>query len=511
MGLWIGVAAAIVFAALLIGYFVTRGNTRRQQSLKTEPVKAATIERSIAVLPFVNMSSDKEQEYFSDGISEELLNLLTKIPELKVAARTSSFSFKGKEIEIPEIAQRLSVAHILEGSVRKSGEQVRITAQLIRASDGFHMWSRTYDRKLDDIFAIQDEIAADVVKELMVTLLGEAPKTRTTDPKAYALYLQAVQISRQFTPEALAMCDSLIQQALVIDPQYAPAWGALSTNFNNKAIAFLIPAREGFGRSREAAQKALAIDPEYAYAHASLGFTAILENDLASAAKHFERALALDPSDPRVLSNAAVLLRSLGREEESLVINEFVFRRDPLNVTTLFNMGSNQRFLGRLDESISTYRNMLSLIPGSGGVHAQISLLLLQKGEAAAALAEINQENVEAYKMVVLPMAYHALGRKADSDAAIAALIAKYEKETPFYIATIYAFRGETDKAFEWLDKAVQYGDTSLSEIISEPLFQRIRSDSRWLPFLRKNGKAPDQLAKIPFKVTLPKDETASK
>ena len=180
------------------------------------------------------MSQAKEQEYFSDGISEELLNLLAKVPQLQVAARTSSFSFKGKPIEIPEIARQLHVANVLEGSVRKAGDQVRITAQLIHAADGFHLWSETYDRKLDDIFKIQDEIAGEVVKQLKVTLLGGKPTVRTTDPKAYALYLQAKQLGRQLTAEAFEKSDALYRQVLEIDPRYAPAWHGLAVNLANK-------------------------------------------------------------------------------------------------------------------------------------------------------------------------------------------------------------------------------------------------------------------------------------
>src|SRR6185369_16453101 len=206
---------------------------------------AAISENSIAVLPFVNMSEDKANEYFSDGISEELLNLLAKIPQLKVAARTSSFSFKGKGVEIPEIARQLRVANVLEGSVRRSGDQLRITAQLIRAAEGFHLWSETYDRKMDDIFKIQDEIAGKVVKELKVKLLGAPPKVRTTDPQAYALYLQARELGRHGSVEAFEKSDSLLRQVLEIDPLYAPAWHKLSVNFTNKAGMGLMSAEEG--------------------------------------------------------------------------------------------------------------------------------------------------------------------------------------------------------------------------------------------------------------------------
>src|ERR1700756_1833979 len=238
---WAEVGAGLLLLALIIGgvfYFARR------------PAIVAD-NNSIAVLPFVNMSDDKEQGYFSDGISEELLNLLAKIPQLKVAARTSSFSFKGKQIEIPEIARQLHVANVLEGSVRKSGDRLRITAQLIHAAEGYHLWSETYDRKLDDIFKIQDEIAGEVVKQLKVTLLGAAPTVRPTDPKAYTLYLQAVQLKRQFTPEAFRQSDALLNQVLQIDPRYAPAWSQLAKNSVNEGFEGLLPSSEGLARGRE--------------------------------------------------------------------------------------------------------------------------------------------------------------------------------------------------------------------------------------------------------------------
>ena len=188
------------------------------------------------------------------------------------------------------------------------------------------------------------------------------------------------------------------------------------------------------------------------------------DNDLAGAAQHFKRALALDPTDLDVLRNSATLLASLGRLDEALALEEAVVRRDPVNVTALFNLGYYQRMAGRLDAAIASFRTVLSLAPGRGGAHCQLGSALLLKGDAQGALAEIEQETSEVWKMIGLPMAYHALGRKADSDAALAALIAKYEKDAPYNIAYVYAFRGEADKAFEWLDKAVEYGDAGLLE-----------------------------------------------
>jgi len=488
---------AIAVVLLLTDRFVLRHGVN-------ETTAVSIAEKSIAVLPFVNMSSDKEQEFFSDGISEELLNVLSKVPQLQVAARTSSFSFKGKQIEIPEIARNLRVANVLEGSVRKSGDQLRITVQLIRAAEGYHLWSETYDRKLDDIFKIQDEIAGEVVKQLKVKLLGAAPTVRQTDPKAYTLYLQAAQLGRQFTPEAFTQSDALYREVLEIDPRYAPAWRELARNFTNEADAGLLPNSEGYARAREAAEKALTIDPSYASAHSGLGWVAMANNDLVEAAKHFERALALDPHDLSVLGNSAAFLQTSGRLQEALALQQALVRRDPVNVTALYNLAYTQRITGHFNAAIATYGTVLSLSPAYGTAHYQICVAMLLKNEAPAALAEIVQEKNEPSRLIGMPMVYRALGRQADSDSALAALVAKFEKDWSYNIAYVYAFRGDSNNAFEWLDKAVQHQDPGLSEIVGENLFDNIRSDPRWLPFLRKIGRAPEQLAKIQFKVTLP-------
>ena len=499
--------------ALALGYFAVDKFVlapQREQAAteaaraegRTESLVKSYGEKSIAVLPFVDMSPNKDQEYFSDGISEELLNLLAKISELRVISRSSAFSFKGKDIDIPEIAKRLHVTHILEGSVRKSGNKVRITAQLIDARSDTHLWSETYDRDLDDIFAVQDEIAAAAVAQLKITLLGEAPKARATDPEAYALYLQARQLGRQSTAEAFKESDALYRRVLAIDPRYAPAWSGLAGNFTDESAFGVLSSEDSYARAREALKKALAIDPDYAPAHANLGWIAMAgENDLAGAAQHLERAMALDPVDSGVLGNAAGLLLSLGRMDEALALEEAVVRRDPVNVAALFNLGVVQLSAGRVDAAIASYRTVLSLSPGNGGAHYALGVALLLRGDAAGALAEMEQETSEIWRMLGLPMAYHALGRKADSDAALAALIAKYGKDAPSNIAYVYAFRDEADQAFAWLDKA---HDTGLAQIAAESLFANIHGDPRWLPFLRKLGMAPEQLAAIKFDVKLP-------
>ncbi len=271
----------------------------------------------------------------------------------------------------------------------------------------------------------------------------------------------------------------------------------------------LLSSREGWARAREAAEKALAIDPDYAYAHALLGSIAMYgENDLALAAKHYERALALDPTNLGVLGGAAAFLQNLGRLDEALALKEAIVRRDPVNVTALDTLGISQTWAGRYDAAIASYRTVLSLRPGRGLAHYGLGVALMLKGDGQAALSEILQEDLgpDGWGEIGLPMAYHTLGKAPESDAALEQLIRDQAEISAYNIAYVYAYRGEADKAFEWLDKAVEYGDGGLAEIVTENLFDKIHADPRWVPFLRKLGKAPEQLAKIQFEVTLPKN-----
>jgi TolB-like protein/Tfp pilus assembly protein PilF len=497
-----GALALVGVTALLAGaWYVGRQSA---PAVDADPA-AGPMSASIAVLPFADMSPDKDQEYFSDGISEELLNLLARIPELEVASRTSAFSFKGQNLEIPEIAQRLNVAHVLEGSVRKAGNEVRVTAQLIDARSDTHLWSQTWDRTLDDIFAIQDEIAADVVEQLKVTLLGEAPTVEETNPAAYALFLQARQLGRQRTAEGFEQSIALYQQALAIDSDYTAAWAGLANSYINQAAEALRPFEEGYELAREAANQALGIDPEYAEAHVQLGLIAMYyDGDLAAAGRHHERALALEPTSPDLITNAARLAQSLGRLDEAIALHEYAVFRDPLNPTGHYRLGLGYLWTKRPDEAIASFRTALSVSPGRIGAQYGIGEALLEKGEPEEALAAMQQEFDEVWRMVGLPMAYRALGLVAESDAALTELIEKYEQEAAYNIAYVLAFRGETDRAFEWLDKAVAYHDPGLSRIAVEMLFANIHDDPRWLPFLESIGKSPEQLAAIEFEVRLP-------
>ncbi len=458
---------------------------------------------SIAVLPFVNMSDDASNECFSDGISEELLNLLSKIPELRVISRSSAFSFKGKGLDIPTIAEQLNVAHILEGSVRKAGDQVRITAQLIEASSDTHLWSETYDRTLDNIFVIQDEIAGSVVDALKLTLIEDAPRAEPIDPEAYALYLQAKYVGDKHTAETLEQSNVMLKQALAVAPNYARAWRLLARNYRAQARQGLLPREEGNALAREALNQALAFDPDLAEAHCLLGWFAAEDNDLVAAARHIRRGLSLEPNNPIVLGYSALFLRTLGRLDEAIAIGEYRVAHDPLDLISHNNLGWRYYYAGRPDDAIATARVMSMLSPGSVW-HGLLGLALLSKGENEAALKAIQQEPNEFIRLSSLVMAYHALGQVVESDAALTELIGKHEQHGPYTIAAVLAYRGEADRAFAWLDKAVAYGDPALSSIAMGNVFSNLYEDPRWLPFLERIGSSPAQLAAIEFEVKLP-------
>jgi len=507
-----GTELSIITVLLLLGGAVLWYHQRESGKL-VDTVASATpsatvpvpTDKSIAVLPFVNMSPDKEQEYFADGISEELLNLLAQVPELRVIARTSSFSFKGKEADIAEIAHKLNVANVLEGSVRKSGETLRITAQLVRASDSSHLWSQTYDRQMTDVFKVQDEIAAAVVGQLKIKLLGVAPTMRVTDSQAYALFLQGREIVRRANPAANEQAIALYKQVLTIDPGYAPAWDGLAEAYYNDMDFGVLAVDHGLPLARAAIKQALASDPTYApvYARAAL-IEGGVGRDLSAAARHLEKGLTLDPSNLDLIGVAIKIARRLHRPQQSVDLSEYLISRDPVNPYGHEQVAWSYLYVGRLDEAAAAFRTVLRLSPDYGGAREMLGETLLRQANAEDALAEMRQERIESYRLAGLSMAYHALGRRTESDAALNELIRKYRRTQPYNIGYTLAFRGEIDRTFEWLDRAVEYGDVLLSVLASDPMMDLLHADPRWLPLLRRLGQAPEQLAAIKFDVKVP-------
>jgi TolB-like protein/Tfp pilus assembly protein PilF len=442
-------------------------------------------EKSIAVLPFVNMSSDPEQEYFSDGLTEELLNLLAGIQELKVAARTSSFFYKDKVNEIPmkEVARQLEVAHILEGSVRKGGDKIRITAQLIKADDGFHLWSETYDRTLDDVFAIQDEIAAAVVEQLKLTLLGEAVHQRVVDPKSYELSLQARFLFNRRESGDLERAFELFEEALAIDPKNVMALVGISPLYN----WLFDPPR--LDDAIDVVNQALAVEPDNPDGVArKASFLYRRDGPSDEALNTWERALELGEKSPLVLSMASGLFYSTGEIEKGLEWQRKALANDPLHLVNIGNMASSLLDLGRWQEAEPYVLKIQELAPGSDSAGQFMAFLLLQKGQPAEALRiaeSLGDRETTVFtinnKLPLLVRAHHDLGNDAESRAALEKEIAGLnDASPPLRVARLYAYRGETDQAFEWIERALKtHPDLRPSPFLMYE-FAGLRDDPRW-------------------------------
>ena len=506
--------AIMLLLALAVGYFAFDKfvvDPRRDATLVAKTAEQARSEAlnqparapSIAVLPFVNMSDDVSNEYFSDGLSEELLNLLTKIPELKVASRSSAFSFKGKDFKISDVGRELNVAHVLEGSVRKSGNLIRVTAQLIKVDDGYHMWSETWDRTLDNIFAIQDEIAAAVVEQLEVALLGNVPQAEQTDPEAYSLFLQARHFSNLLTPEGWEQSTALFEQVLAIDPDYALAWAGLSRNYINLAGYNLLSPEEGYGLAREAAEKALAINPDTATAHAALGWISMhFDGDLEAAGRHFERALELDPNNLATIRNAATYCYALGRVDYAIALGEFSVARDPVNPSAYFNLSHHYVVAGLHDQAIEAAQAALRLSPGMPGTNYYMGESLLRMGQPQRALEVFLRETDDEWRVKGTALALYELGRLDEFEEKFTELREGWGDRWPIEIAHVHAWTGDVDAAFPLIEKDFEINGPG--GVMVDPFFVSLHDDPRWQPLLEKAGVSEEQLAKIEFVVDLP-------
>ncbi len=446
---------------------------------------------SIAILPLTNLSSDKEQEYFSDGLAEELLNLLANVPGLRVAARTSAFAFKGKNEDVVEIAQKLHVATVLEGSVRRSGDQIRITTQLISATDGYHLWSETYDRKLTDVFAVQDEIARAIVGALKLKLL-QAPSSkdrRTANPEAYNQYLLGRQFYLRNNAEDFRRAMQAYRKAVELDPAYAPAWAGLANATfwaaNEEESAAAIAA--GFKQSRVAAEKAVALAPDLPDGFlARGGGRAAMQSDWAGAGEDLQRALALAPENADVLfTYATAFLRPTGRLAEAAATLRKATEIDPLNNLSWKELGRTLVFLGELGPARKALNRSLEISPAQSSTAFIICLSLLLEGRPAEALAVSQHPTTELFRLVGAALANHDLGHAKESQLLLDEMIAKNADGGAYQIAEVYAWRGEKDRAFEWLERARAQHDGGLVYLKADPALRGLRGDPRWGPLLK--------------------------
>jgi adenylate cyclase len=492
---WLALVIAAV-AAIGVGYVAVdklvlsrhEPDTRPAPQQPTQAITQVPVrEQSIAVLPFVDMSEKHDQEYFSDGLSEELLDLLSKTQGLEVIARTSSFYFKGKQATITEISNTLHVAHVLEGSVRKAGRTMRVTAQLIRAKDGVHLWSDTYDRDFKDVFKVQDEIAAAVVKALQVKLLSSAMKTES-DPHntdAYSLYLQGQYFARRASDVDVERGIASLQRAIALAPDFAPAHAELASAYLWDATFGTGPATS-LSRASAEVDRALRLDPTLRLAKNIRINIAVVNWDWPAANAQLDELLATAPRDPEALFRRGNIARAFGHPDEALAYYRKALELDPLRVIYHVQLAMLLDGMGRADDARAAAETAIAISPTVSKAHLLLGLLDLGAGHLDAASAAMAREPGEYYRLEGQAIVAFANHQIADSDAALARLIEAHQNLAAVQIAEAYAFRRERAKAFDWLDRAVVQRDPGLVNIKTDPLFAGLRGDTRYQAVLRK-------------------------
>ena len=480
-GVWAGVGSILLALAVGTGLWMGRGSKN--------PVPASATQ-SIAVLPLVDLSARQDQQYFADGLTEDLLNALANNPQLRVAGRTSAFQFRNSQDDPREIGKKLNVVNLLEGSIRKTDNRVRITARLVNATDGFNLWSETYDREMNDIFAIQADIARSVAEALKVTLLGGEQKkspARGTKPPAYNAYLQGRYFRQLNTKESLEKALQYFGEAVALDPDYAPAWTGLALAYGSQASEGYSPVTEGYEKARNAVEHALELDPNLSEAHAALAFIhRAYDWDWVGADVSARRALELEPGNGAVILGAARVASGLGRLDEALDLTRRAAMSDPLNVAIHYRLARYAYFRGRFDEAVASFTKVLELNPEYPAAHEDLALVYLAQSRPEAALAEMKQEKRDLWQRYGFSLVYYALGRQREADATLSELVKNYTDTAAYQIAEVYAYRGEVDRAFEWLERAYTQRDSGLSQIKGDPHLKRLERDPRYAALLQK-------------------------
>jgi TolB-like protein len=469
--------------------------------------------KSVAILPFLDMSENKDQEHFSDGLTEEIINRLSKIPDMRVPARTSSFYFKGRSEDIPTIAKKLMVAHVLEGSVRKSGDRLRVTAQLVRADNGYHLWSETYDRRLDDVFKVQDDIAAAVVKALKVSLLdaGVPHIAPTANSESYTLYLQAGSLAKRNSSADSLRAYDYLNQALRLDPRFALAWAALAELYTNDSVEWgkIFPPDDGTGQNldlsatkfalgsnrvsvaaHDAGARALALDPNEADIHRSMARVIWwFDFNWDAADAELKKARALDPGSARIFEQSAQLAITMGRITEGLALANDTATLDPLG-TVYWDIGGAYHRLGVFDQAAAAYRHLIEIHPTKAGAHFRYGLVLLSQHEPQAALEQFERDEPW-YREAGVPLALDALGRHCDADRALAIAERNWGTGMAYQISYVYAARGDVDRAVAWLERAYRQRDAGLLTITHDPMLKSLTGNP-WFKALLRRLKLPE-------------------
>ena len=465
----------------------------KEQASATKPVP------SIAVLPFINMSADKEQEYFCDGMAEELINALTKIKDLRVVARTSAFSFKGKEIDIREIGNKLNVETVLEGSVRKAGNRLRITAQLVNVADGYHLWSERFDRQMEDIFAIQDEISLAIVDKMKLKLLKEEKaklvRRHTENLDAYNFYLKGRYFWNKRTEDGLKKSLENLQRAIEIDSEFALAHAGLSDTYATLGWYGFLPRKDAFTRAKAEAIKALEIDDTVGEAHTSLAnIKTWCDWDWVDAEREYKRALALNSSDAEAHHMYAHFLEEMGRFEEAIREMKQALELEPLSLNINSCIGKNLYFARKYDESIEQLQKTLEMDPNYFDPYAWLGMAYAKKGMHEQAIKKLQKGTtfigISPIMIAALGYAYASAGKRSEAQKRLDQLkdLSRKEHVDPYFLAWIYAGLDERERAFEWLNKAYEERSMYMTLLKVDPLFDNLRSDAKFTELLKKMG-----------------------
>jgi adenylate cyclase len=483
-------AATVVAATVLavIGWQSWRAHPRADGN-EVPAGAPASAAKSIAMLPFADMSEKHDQEYFGDGMAEEILNLLVTIPRLKVIGRTSSFQFKGKADDLRKIGATLGAAYVVEGSVRRSGNHIRVTAQLIDAQDGAHRWSETYDRDVSDVLAVQGEIATGLVRalQLEVTASDHIQRPALRNGEAYDSYLRGLHAWNRFDQAGFEEATVNFRHALDLDSAFALAAEELARTLLMQAIWGFVPPQTGYEQARSAAAAALRLNPKSALAHAVLGSVhTAYDFDWPAAERELKEAMALAPTNPHVLIFAADECLAVGRWNEAVRLMDAASAADPLHAGIYEDSAAAYLRLGRLTEAERAARRVLEITPTYAGGHYNLAVILVTAGRLDAALAEVQKEGMPVGQVGGKALVYQAMHRVRDANAAFARFEADYGNDFPMGVAEMYAIRGQTDEAFKWLDKAYTTKDTNLWLLKGDPLLKNLEEDPRYKALLRK-------------------------
>ena len=478
-----GLGAMTLVAAFVIGA-ILYGNRKVGPPSDGPP--------SIAVLPFANLGGDPEQDYFADGLTEEIQGALAQIPGLRVIGRTSSFAFKGRSLDVKDVARKLGVTSVLEGTVRRSGSRLRITAQIVDARDGYHLWSRSFDRGVGDIFAVQDEIGRAVATALQLKLLprDRGPERGPASPEATNQYLLARRFLAKSSLDGFVRAVAASEEAIAVAPGFAPAWATLASA--NGGIGDWVEAPDEVASSQkkavEAAARAIALDPTLAEAYAVRAqMLTPLSWDWEGAGEDYDRALALAPGDADILrKHGAWHLAPLGRLPEAIAELKVATELDPLSVSAWMSLGSLQVANGQGDDGERSLLRALEIDPESDYAHQALAVHHLVAGRPEAALAESGKCADPMWRLHGLALAQHDLGRPAEASASLAELTSRYSAPSPYQIAEVHAWRGERDQAFAWLEKAWQGHDSGLLLLQWDPLLKNLRGDPRYASLKRR-------------------------